>query len=267
MTFIAQTPLHLAALRGNAAAVEYLIKDCGADTTKRDRNGLNPLDLSVKKFQLKTEWTIRRLTHSGTFAIFLSLGRNRLRESTYVFFSFFYTIDFMELVVKTSFYFVFISIIFLFLFDRILMYLFFGANEQEITAWAWRIVFLSNFAGSCVSFTLAISDVLADLAMLHCFTSIVQVIWWLCFTLCFMKSPTFVREEGGLNSSGSEGMRKDGKGKGKSKSNVITYAGILDQIGSSTGEEGHVQVCHSCRVVRPLRSKHCKLLRRCVQRV
>ena len=152
------------------------------------------------------------------------------------------------------------------------MYLFFGANEQEITAWAWRIVFLSNFAASCVSFTLAISDVLADLGMLHCFTSIVQVVWWICFTLCFMKSPTFVREEGGSsNSSGVVDRRIEGKegkgksegkikGKGNSKGDVMTYAGILDAIGSSTGEESHVQVCHSCRVVRPLRSKHCKVL-------
>ena len=155
---------------------------------------------------------------------------------------------------------------------RILMYLFFGANEREITAWAWRIVFLSNFAASCVSFTLAISDTLADLAMLHCFTSIVQVVWWLCFTLCFMKSPTFV--VGSSNSSGVD-KRKEGqgnnkgkgKGKGNSKNDTMTYAGILDAIGMSTGEESHVQVCHSCRVVRPLRSKHCKVLRRCVQRV
>lgn len=77
-----QTPLHLAALRGNSDVVEYLIVDCGADTTKKDSNGLNPLELSLKKKQMKTEWTIRRLTHSGTVAIFLSLGWNRLTDST-----------------------------------------------------------------------------------------------------------------------------------------------------------------------------------------
>ena len=74
--------MHLGALRGNVDVVEYLIKDCGADTTKRDRNGLNPLELTVKKFQVKTEWTIRSLTQSGTLAIFLSIGFKRLREST-----------------------------------------------------------------------------------------------------------------------------------------------------------------------------------------
>ena len=79
-----QTPLHLAALRGNTEVVQYLISDCGADTTKRDRNGLNPLELSVKKSQLKTEWSIRRLTHSGPLAVFLSLGRKRLMDSKYV---------------------------------------------------------------------------------------------------------------------------------------------------------------------------------------
>lgn len=79
---LAQTPLHLAALRGNVDVVEYLIRDCSADTTKRDRNGLNALDLTVKKAQIKTEWTIRRLTHSGTLSIILSLGMQRLKDST-----------------------------------------------------------------------------------------------------------------------------------------------------------------------------------------
>ena len=79
-----QTPLHLAALRGNTDVVEYLILNCGADTTKRDRNGLNALDLTLKKNQLKTEWAIRKLTHKGPLAVFLSLGRKRFGESTYV---------------------------------------------------------------------------------------------------------------------------------------------------------------------------------------
>jgi hypothetical protein len=69
-------------LRGNVDVVEYLIRDCRADTAKRDRNGLNALDLTVKKAQMKTEWTIRRLTHKGTLSIILSLGMQRLKDST-----------------------------------------------------------------------------------------------------------------------------------------------------------------------------------------
>ena len=77
-----QTPLHLAALRGNTGVVEHMVVQCGADCTKKDRNGLNPLELSVKKKQLKTEWALRKLTYKGMFAVALSLGLNRLKDPT-----------------------------------------------------------------------------------------------------------------------------------------------------------------------------------------
>ena len=82
LLLLLQTPLHLAALRGNTAVVEHMIMHCGADCTKKDRNGLNPLELSVKKKQLKTEWALRKLTYKGMFAVALSLGLNRLKDPT-----------------------------------------------------------------------------------------------------------------------------------------------------------------------------------------
>ena len=43
---------------------------------------------------------------------------------------------------------------------------------------------------------------------------------------------------------------------------------VLDStITSTNDEESFPHLCHSCHVVRPLRSKHCKVLRRCIQRV
>ena len=153
------------------------------------------------------------------------------------------------------------------------MYLFCGSNEQEITAWPWRIVFVSNFAGSVVSFTLAMSEVLSDLSTLHLTTSIVQAMWWISFSLCLFKSPAFVRDgpthgqpktkgEGSAsNSSSSSSSRNAGA------SEVLSYSALLDAIATSTGDESRPQLCHSCHVVRPLRSKHCKIQRRCVHRV
>ncbi|KAJ1424265.1 ankyrin repeat-containing domain protein, partial [Ochromonadaceae sp. CCMP2298] len=40
------SPLHLAALRGNAEVVHYLIDKCGANTTTKDKNGCTPLMLA-----------------------------------------------------------------------------------------------------------------------------------------------------------------------------------------------------------------------------
>jgi hypothetical protein len=143
------------------------------------------------------------------------------------------------------------------------MYLFCGSNEQEITAWPWRIVFISNFAGSMVSFTLAMSEVLSDLSSLHLATSIVQAMWWISFSLCLFKSPAFVRD--GQPKTTSEGSSSSSRNTGTN--DVLSYSALLDAIANSTGDESRPQLCHSCHVVRPLRSKHCKIQRRCVHRV
>lgn len=149
------------------------------------------------------------------------------------------------------------------------MYLFCGSNEREITNWPWRIVFLSNLLGSVTSFTMAMSDTLSDLGTLHFVNSIVQVIWWICFSLCLLKNPTFVRDGPSVNTLASMYDKKDPAPKtgDMNSDNALSYSALLDHIGNSTSDEPHPQLCHSCRVVRTLRSKHCKLQRRCIQRV
>lgn len=149
------------------------------------------------------------------------------------------------------------------------MYLFCGSNEKEITAWPWRIVFFSNFAGSIVSFILAMSEVLSDLSNLHLTTSIVQAMWWISFSLCLFKSPAFVRDAPTHSQSKtkSEGSKSSSSSRNTDTNGTLSYSALLDAIASSTGDESRPQLCHSCHVVRPLRSKHCKIQRRCVHRV
>ena len=171
------------------------------------------------------------------------------------------------------------------------MYLCCGSTERELAVWPWRIVFLSNFAGSVVSFLIAMSDSMADLSLLHLVTVILQFIWWLSFTCCLIKSPTIVREGTGsvrhkkntkkINvKSDKNGGNSSNSGKNSSHHNhtseelegtdtdeSVTYASVLSSIATSTTDIEHPQLCHTCHVIRPLRSKHCKVLRRCVQRV
>lgn len=77
-----QTPLHLAALRGNFDVVEFLVSEFDASTSIRDKNGCTPLMLTVKKEQLKTEWVLRRLTSKNTLDLVTNLGLSRLRNRT-----------------------------------------------------------------------------------------------------------------------------------------------------------------------------------------
>jgi palmitoyltransferase len=118
----------------------------------------------------------------------------------------------------------------------------FGANDKERSNWPWRVVFLSNFIGSLVTISFITNESLGDLYYLHLLNSILQVFWWVCFLMCLFKSPSFVRDEGDL------------------------YKKALNEIGNSLNGNDLPSICHSCRVRRPLRSKHCKLQRRCVQK-
>ena len=77
-----QTPVHLAALRGNFEVLEFLVSEFSASTTIRDKNGCTPLMLTVKKEQLRTEWVLRRLTSKNTLDLVINLGLSRLRNKT-----------------------------------------------------------------------------------------------------------------------------------------------------------------------------------------
>ena len=78
----AQTPVHLAALRGNFDVVEFLVSEFEASTSIRDKNGCTPLMLAVKKEQLRTEWVLRRITSKNTWDLVTNLGLSRLKNKT-----------------------------------------------------------------------------------------------------------------------------------------------------------------------------------------
>ena len=139
------------------------------------------------------------------------------------------------------------------------------------------------------------NESLAELSLLHFITVIVQVLWWIAFICCLWKSPTAVRDGAqktrhskvyfntkNENSKSRSNSSDSGNGINSSHSinidippldnsdllEVATYSSVLDAMGISTNDEDSLpNLCHSCHVVRPLRSKHCKVLRKCIQRV
>jgi hypothetical protein len=211
-----QTPLHLAALKGHTGAAEYLLMDChpAADWAKKDRNGLTATDVALKKGQLSAEWAIRRHSSRGIWQLIRGLSLPRLKNK------------------------------------RILSMLFCGSNEKEMSNWPWRVVFCSNLFATVTSVMFALDPLLVDLYPLHVFNFLVQVVWWICFPACLLKSPSLVRDE---NTS-------------EARTKGVTYDSVLESIGKSHGEENFRAVCHSCHVCKPLRSKHCKILRGCVNK-
>ena len=65
----------MAALRGNTEVVEYLIDECHADILKKDKSGQLPLDIAVKKRNIRTEWVLRRAMYRNNICgLVQSLG-------------------------------------------------------------------------------------------------------------------------------------------------------------------------------------------------
>mmetsp|Transcript_31524 Transcript_31524/g.52662 ORF Transcript_31524/g.52662 Transcript_31524/m.52662 type:complete len:603 (+) Transcript_31524:255-2063(+) len=235
-----QTPLHLAALRGNDELVHYLISECHANTTLRDKNGCTALMLAVKKEQLKSEWYIRRLTSSNTLDLVTKLGISRLTKA------------------------------------QILVYLLIGCTEYETMVWIWRVSFWSNFIASYVTIGYISSPLMADFGSFHMVAMAVHMVWWVLFMMNWIKSPGTVTEDAAHINSNSGRVTPTSSNNGSGKKNASvggyhphSYSAALEIMGSDVAVEATTnpairmpQVCHTSHVQRPLRSKFCKVTRR-----
>lgn len=248
--------MHLAAIKGHAEIVRSLIEQYKADYTIQDKGGLTPLDHSISKGNFMTEWIIRALTAKSYIARVRSILLERFKEK------------------------------------RFWLGLVFGLGMKEQSVWLWRGTFFSNFFASIMTIYYAMHEKMGDLYGLHIVNTVLQVFWWIFFLSCGWKEPGFVRESdlGGSNI----GSKRSGLGDKASFSDVTTpltsdydaASGIQLQSlnhkvsGRSTYthyDEGldilaklkdgpRYKLCHTCRCARPLRSKHDKMINRCVHK-
>ena len=149
---------------------------------------------------------------------------------------------------------------------RILTYLFIGCGDAEVSAWVWRVSFISNFIATYVNIGYAITPTLADYYYLHMVNTVVMCIWWMLFTLVLLKSPGSVPEEVVAMNSGRLPVTDKTSIKGF---HPHSYDAALVLMGSDLAVEEATAaklppVCHTCRVQKPLRSKHCKVKRTCI---
>jgi hypothetical protein len=134
-----------------------------------------------------------------------------------------------------------------------------GSNEMEQACWLWRVIFFSNLYASYSVVCFALDARLSDLSSLHLLNSIVHSVWWLCFVMCLSREPGYLypcADSSGGGSNSADALL------GQSYGQLLAQGyGVEDnKAGNSQG----VSLCHSCKIRRPLRSKHCKFQNKCV---
>jgi hypothetical protein len=171
---------------------------------------------------------------------------------------------------------------------RVITFLICGSNDRETSVWPWRIVFFSNLIGSILTMHFAMDENLYDLYYLHLSNTMLQIVWWIFFWLCLFKSPSHVRDD--TTHYTSENSRNGNLKKFDKRNDIMgclvsndevdedsellrslkappQYDAVLDAIGNSCMDEGHEpSLCHTCHCCRTLRSKHCKIQRKCVEK-
>jgi hypothetical protein len=163
------------------------------------------------------------------------------------------------------------------------VYMFCGSTELDQGVWMWRLTFSSNFYATIASFQYALSPVLSDLGFLHVVNTFLQVLWWIFFLSCLWRDAGFVTEnsedvsnkklalykvDASKNDESLQKLTASEHGSGMSAVNKSLYDEGLNVVAklipSPTGKEPNL--CHTCRVARPLRSKHCRISGHCVQK-
>lgn len=145
-----------------------------------------------------------------------------------------------------------------------------GGNELEQGAWLWRICFYSNLFASVMTISYIMNPVLSDLYYIHFVNLFLQLIWWFCFISCLWKTPGYVEENNLTKSSPpivdeEAGLLEDTPSY-SAYSKEFSYERGLDILGGVVPSMHPPNLCHTCHVYRPLRSKHCRIAGKCVHK-
>jgi ankyrin repeat protein len=118
---------------------------------------------------------------------------------------------------------------------------------------------------------------LADKVAIHVFFIVTYIATWTCLYYVYKTNPGVLDAQGGSDSSSSATCKVFCCGGGYAKDKIsremtsVTnqyrrkYDEVIESFGKSVpSSEERVPLCHTCRIVKPMRSKHCRVARRCV---
>ena len=256
-----QTPLHLAALRGNHEVVSYLIIDAGSTAANLpDKEGKTPLMLAEKKGGTASP--------NGKAACELMLkeyiSRAALITSCPALKPFEGCLAAMPPVsvecLKSPRTWLHVG----------KNFLTGNSRSQEHQKWPFFFVIFNMTLGGLLYPTRVFAEdpddpeggaVLGDCAFLHLWTLTFMAGMWACFFGCYLVDPGAIDKKS-----------KNPQLAGLHAKLHAGYETALEALGAETSNDGRNKadsskvppLCHSCHIVRPLRSKHCRVTRKCV---
>eukprot|EP00574_Skeletonema_japonicum_P008687 CAMPEP_0201729680 /NCGR_PEP_ID=MMETSP0593-20130828/19736_1 /ASSEMBLY_ACC=CAM_ASM_000672 /TAXON_ID=267983 /ORGANISM="Skeletonema japonicum, Strain CCMP2506" /LENGTH=785 /DNA_ID=CAMNT_0048222065 /DNA_START=74 /DNA_END=2431 /DNA_ORIENTATION=- len=139
------------------------------------------------------------------------------------------------------------------------------------------IFYFTQFIGIGAKGQFRSDAMLVDKFNIHVFFIMTYIATWTCLYKVYKTNPGVLDAQGGIDSSSSATCKVFCCGGGYAKDKISTemtsvtneyrrkYDEVIESFGTSvpTAEE-KVPLCHTCRIVKPMRSKHCRVSRRCV---
>ena len=173
--------------------------------------------------------------------------------------------------------------LFMFIYLTIIRYstlLFCGSNEMELASWPWRVVFWSNAIATIFSLYFATNEFLVDMYYYHITGCIIWLLWWFNFLMCLYQSPGICFDQCPSSSSnnnsnhGYDSSNTDDVELGLMNVNSPNYSfeyalNVISESATSSNTshlDNLPSVCYTCKIRKPLRSKHCKNLKKCIHK-
>jgi len=229
-----QTPVHLSSLRGQTSAVRYLMQESTVAQkreilTMKDKNGKTPLDLAIHKKRPNVEAVLRELED-----LYLTDGRTGCLHS---------------LKKQCS------SLVSCHAWRTWLGCTTADADEMDEVPKLPFFITVSTMAMAALAYPVLFTPfdinkgIMWDKGGLHIFTFICQLLMWFTFFKTWKTDPGSLEES---NPKTRELRRQ--------------YEETLEAYSDENffARDDKPQLCHSCHIARPLRSKHCRVARRCV---